>query len=428
MKVDIYHHFKIWLLLFLIIDAIVIVINGAEGGGDAPPITLLVTGGFMIYVPILVKQFSKTNILPSTSVTILISLYTLGILFVSLTRDDVITEMPRALITAVSIWSGLVLGTCIGSSLKVLKTFTSILLFFGVTVSILSIITGIGVISNLSSLSAGRDNRLWTIAFGIIDPICMFSCSLYLISQYYKKSGVKTKFLYIIFSTLALSLIFYSSTRSYLIQLAILLIFAMLSQVSKSLRATIVPIIVIFSVLLVTFITQVSDLSNVSILSQFGFVDASGSVSLEKSRSLLHDYLIQRSLSSPFLGVGINEIKQSAALIDDAAKTEYGYYLHIAAFGYIVAAPFYLVMLFGGFLRPLINLAKLPTKAIAKTFPIHGVAVGCFLAGFNGYYAQATAVAQFIALIFIGISIQLDSPVRDKAPLEVTEHEDLLRS
>lgn len=409
MKLDVYQHFKTWLLLFLIIDAIVIIINGAaQDGGDAPPFTLIVTGSFMAYTPILVTQFFKKSICPSQLVITYVSLYSLGILAVSLTRQDILSEIPRAVITAISIWSGLVLGTCIGASSKILKIFTSVILIFGVTASLLSFITGVGVISAINTLEVGRSNRLWTIAFGIVDPICMFGGGLYLISQYYKNANLKEKFNYLIFTILALCLLFYSSTRSYLIQLVILLFFTTLSGVSKPLRYLIVPISVSLSVLIITLITQATDLSQMSILTQFGFVDSSGSVTLEKGRSVLHDYLIQLSLSNPIMGVGINEVKQSARLIG-TARTEYGYYLHVAAFGYIVSTPFYLIMIVGGFLRPLVKLAKLPTKAIAKTFPIHGMAVGCFLAGFNGYYAQATAVAQFISLVFIGISIQLDS-------------------
>jgi hypothetical protein len=410
MKLDVYQHFKTWLLLFLIIDAIVIIINGAaQDGGDAPPFTLIVTGSFMAYTPILVNQFFKKGICPSQLVITYVSLYSLGILVVSLTRQDIVSEMPRAVITAISIWSGLVLGTCIGASSKILKIFTSVILIFGVTASLMSIITGVGVIAALNTLDVGRSNRLWTIAFGIVDPICMFGGGLYLVSQYYKDANLKWKFNYLIFTILALCLLFYSSTRSYMIQLGILLFFTTLSGVSKPLRYLIVPISVSFSIFIIILITQATDLSQVSILTQFGFVDSSGSVTLEKGRSVLHDYLIQLSLSNPIMGVGINEVKQSSARLIGAAKTEYGYYLHVAAFGYIVSTPFYLIMIFGGFLRPLVNLAKLPTKALAKTFPIHGMAVGCFLAGFNGYYAQATAVAQFISLVFIGISIQLDS-------------------
>jgi O-Antigen ligase len=226
---------------------------------------------------------------------------------------------------------------------------------------------------------------------------------------------------------LALILLFYSSTRSYLIQLLILFVFGILSKFSKVLRSFLVPTIVVFSIVIVIFITQASDLQNVAILNLFGFVDANGSVALEKSRSLLHDHLIELFKTSPILGVGINEVKQSSALIDNAAKTEYGYYLHIAAFGFIVSTPFYLVMLWGGFLRPLAHLANLPVKSIAKTFPIHGMAVGCFLAGFNGYYAQATAVGQFISLMFIGISIQLDSFTNQSYISKVSEDDEKIR-
>jgi hypothetical protein len=428
-KFDIYQKFRAWLLLFLIADAIVITVNGSqEVLGDAPPLTLVVTAAFMLYVPILIIDLFKNKILPSFTVVSYISVYVLGILLVSLSRDDVASELPRAVITAISIWGGLVLGTCIGSSSKILKIFLSTLLFFGVTISIASILAGIGSVSSLNVLEIGRGNRIWTIAFGIVDPVCMFGSGLFLISQYFKSFNLPTKIVHLILVFLALLLILYSSTRSYLIQLGILFVFTVLSRTGKPLRSIVVPTIIILSVVIVTFITQASDLSNISILNQFGFVDASGSISLEKSRSRLHEYLIEKSFSSPILGVGINEIKQSTASIDDAAKTEYGYYLHGAAFGYIVAFPFYLIMLLGGFLRPLLYLAKLPKKALIKTFSIHGMAVGCFLAGFNGYYAQATAVAQFISLIFIGISIQLDSPSKEKVHLVKNENEDLLHS
>jgi hypothetical protein len=103
----------------------------------------------------------------------------------------------------------------------------------------------------------------------------------------------------------------------------------------------------------------------------------------------------------------MNNVKELSQQLSDAAKTEYGYSLHMASFGIIVAAPFYLIMFLGGLIHPLIRIAKSSQEEIKKINVVYSMAIGAFLAGFNGYYGQATSISQFTYLIWIGIAIAL---------------------
>ena len=408
MKLNIYKHFRFLLLILFSVASIVIVVNALEEASGVPPRSLFANSAVICYFPVFLRQHFCRSFRVSNPIFTTISLYVIGVLFLACTRSDLSAELPRAFIMSISIWSGLMFGSCIGKNRRIINDFMVIVLLFGVSASIISIFTGVGVVSAIEGFSIGRANRLWTIAFGVIDPVCMFASGLYLWMNPSPDLKLWKKKVYKVFTVLAFLLILYSSTRSFLIELVVILAFAALSKVPLSLRVLATPLCIGAVFLIGYWLTNIVDFSKVSVLSNFGFVDNSGQIRLESYRASLYEYLFQVADANPFTGIGINEVKETTLSLGNAAKTEYGYYLHIASFGFIVSTPFYLVMLFGGLLRPFTKLLTLSRRSFAKSYPIYGTAVACFLAGFSGYYAQATAISQFTALIFVGIATSYD--------------------
>lgn len=403
------NRFRLWLLILFLTSSIVIVLNSFEDASGAPPLTLYANSAVICYVPFYIKNNFKRKIRLNNPIFLLLSTYAFGALLLTFTRSNFSSELPRTLIMSISIWSGLMMGSSIGRSRDFVEDFMITILLFGVSISLISLFTGIGITSSIQDLTIGRANRLWTIAFGVIDPVCMFSAGLYLlINGTRRKSFFCSRRIYFICTILSFLLILYSSTRIFLVGLAAIVLFIIISRLSLQLRIYAFPFYLIAILLIWYWFTQIADIQSFSILQKFGFTNTYGHFNLEGKRSILYQHLFDIAQSSPFSGIGINSVKESVYLIEGSAKTEYGYYLHIASYGFIIPLPFYAVMIFGGVFRPLISLLTQSRKYLIKAAPIYGAAIACFIAGFSGYYGQATAIAQFVALIFIGLATRYD--------------------
>ncbi len=391
-----------------------VVWNGQVESTGTTPIANYFTALVMAFSAVLVRRFLKLGLPVSKFLLVFSSLYFLGVLAVSFFRANLLIELSRSIVTATSVWCGLMVGACIGFEPKAIYRFAKVLLLFGTFISLISIITNVGLVSSISSLSVGRSNRLWTQVFGVVDPVSMVVSAILLI-QGKKIRTDRGKILFFGSFFVSVLLLLYSSTRSFLIQTAALIFVLIAAKFKSYLRAILLiwgAFVTIF--LLFNLSTVLTWMSSMPILDQFGFVDPSGSITLEKTRVVLSAYLIDTALQNPLVGAGISIVKDGASQVDGAANTEYGYALHIAAFGFIVALPFYLCMVVGGVVQPLLSLATVPKKEIATLSAVNGMAIGAFLAGFNGYYGQATAVTQFTYLIWIGIAISVNQKVLQK--------------
>jgi hypothetical protein len=396
-----------WFLTLLSFVTLMTFVTGQITSAEIPA-SSYITALIIAYGMILIRQVTKDNLLEFPWVLILVSIYAIGGFLVGLFKEDVLQELPRSIVMLVSVWTGLMMGVCIGKCKYSIQKFAKTILVFGVTISLFSIFTGIGLEFGLTSLSIGRQNRLWTIAFGIIDPVSMLAAGVYLLQQK-KYKDFKEKFSIQIFISISILFVLFSSTRSFLIEITIIILLAMISKTTAAVRSILITSFSAFTVVLIIATTQLQDASNIGILDNFGFVDERGKVVMSESRrSVLTEYQITQTLSSPWVGVGMNKIKEGALQIEEAAKSEYGYPLHMASFGILVATPFYIVMFFGGLVQPLIKIMTLPQEKFNKISAIYGMAISSVLAGFNGYYGQATSIAQFICLIWIGIATSVN--------------------
>jgi O-Antigen ligase len=399
-------HVSAWLLVLLVVGTSMVIINGQAESIESTPLANYVTAAIIASGAVIVVRLFKQGITISRSLMILCTSYFLGVVVVSFIRSNLIEELPRSIVMAFSIWTGLMMGNCIGSNPAMIKKFSKILLFFGVFIALLSITTNIGVVSAVNGFSIGRSNRLWTTAFGIVDPVSMIAAGLYLLQESNDKTIV-SKFSLMLLTTIAFLLLLFSSTRSFLIQTLIILAVSLIAKMPRNGRQITLVLMIFTSLIGVLFLISLSDASNIAILNTFGFVDGAGEVKLEKSRGILNDYLIELTASNPYIGVGMNTVKETAQQIRGAAKTEYGYSLHMASFGVFVAMPFYLVMGISGFFQPLVKIYNSSKRNIKNSNVLYSMSIGAVLAGFNGYYGQATSITQFTYLMWIGISIAL---------------------
>jgi O-Antigen ligase len=394
--------------------------SSSVGDKSDLPITTYGNGAIILYGLVLIIEMLRHRCRASGWLITLASIYSLGVLIVSLIRwNEIASELPRAMITSIAIWNALVLGSCMGALNKtVIYSFARLMLVFGVVATTFSMITGLGAISSLQGIEIGRANRLWVNSFSIVDPMCMFGAGWYICSEKFIPTTSKSRKINVFLCICAFVILVYTSTRSFYIELVFFLAFVAISRFAKHIKLILLPLFMSI-VIVVALSAQTMDLSFLNVgdvLYKLGFIGNNGYVNKSESRIKLHEFLIEKAMSSPVIGIGMNSVKEETSRLpssqdsisDAVAKTEYGYYLHIAAFGYLVAAPLYIIFFLGGALLPFFNLLILPKQVIQQTAPIHAMSVCSFLAGFNGYYGQATAVNQFISLVFIGIATSLD--------------------
>jgi hypothetical protein len=404
---------KYWFLAILLVGSLMVAVNGQSESIESTPLINYLTATVIASSALIVRQFLGNHAPIPRLPLVLTSFYALGVVFVTVLRPSWLQELPRAVIMATSIWCGIMVGTCIGSNEKYIYQFARILLIFGVVLSLLSMFTTIGVVSALQSFSIGRSNRFWTTAFGVVDPVSMLAAGLVLCQNPNRPKYFQKMILFGLVSISTLLLLF-SSTRSFLIQAFILLVVIASRKTSPVLRLLLILVSLLLCAFLTLEIAAALDIASIPVLNQFGFVDGNGEVTLEKSRGLLNDYLIETTIAHPFSGIGMNTIKEYVGELAGAAKTEYGYFLHMASFGVIVASPFYMLMFIGGFIQPMLSIVTSSKSKNSQFNTVNSMAIGAFLAGFNGYYGQATSITQFTYLIWIGIAISLNQSVLRK--------------
>jgi hypothetical protein len=355
-------------------------------------------GAFILLSPVLVVQLSKHGYLPIKWLVYLVSLYFIGVLSLCFIRQHIFSELPRAMMMAMFVWGGLVCGTCIGSSDELIKVFYKTFLILGVGLVLFTIGTKYGVVIAPAEFVFNRNNRFYSTIFSVTDPTQIFAVTLWLFIR--DRAKVFLPILFLIPILIILTVV----RQSYII-FGLVLITYWLCRFHRFYRVLLAAGLLIIVLIAASFVWQASQRSELPLLKNINLVDVNGQL-IEDPRVKLTGLLLNLAAEAPLTGIGMDAAKNCAWFeATSSARTEHGYVVHLAAFGFIVPLPFFLVMLIGGLFMPLYSLIKLPSKLLVSNSPLYGLAIGLTLSGFVGNFGTATSVSGYFSLVQIGILI-----------------------
>jgi len=356
--------------------------------------------GVISFSAFLVLGFISRSYYPNWWVAALASLYLVGVFLLCLIRPNIGSEIPRAISMGVFIWSGLILGSCVGSSEDYIKTFMEIILIFGVILTLLSIFTGYAVVAAPTKLEISRAQRYHSGLFGVIDPPSIFAAALWL----YLRNG-RRFLLWILI--LDIVLIVVTVTRFYYITLFMMLFVSFLARFQRPVRFFVVFSGSALAILVMFLFFQVSNIDQFSWLSNLGFTTVDGRLNLDDPRWALTKLLLPEALNHPLTGIGMDAAKNLAWFSSpSSAKTEHGYIVHLAAFGLPVSSAFFLVMFIGGLMLPVWNLVYMKRRRLVWNAHLYGFAFALAISGFIGNFGSSATLVSLFALMFVGISIR----------------------